>query len=377
MNIGLETSLIIIIALLAVISIALTVIIFHLKKNRNDVDWSRVYPELADMDDDFNADKKPILVTASQQLDNMLYDNSVSTKFKKEEKSLSKENMTMKYVDNMSNETEAAGDEIIGSIFAPNSIKRDEEFMVAVFVHLPSEKEEVIEAAEMLDDEITKRVEKYLKMKVKIGDEILIKLNIDECEIDDEYQKLIWNGRLDSVEFGVTLNSESNKNSLLAKISILINSIPAGNLKFKLKVESDSTSIAYEVPDTLEATSYRRAFISYASPDRNEVLTRTQMLAATGIKYFQDIMNLKPGEIWEKSLYSEIENADVFYLFWSKSAKNSEWVKKEYQYAKDLYEKNNKPEIVPIPIEGPPSVSPPDDLSHLHFNDGFLYFIKN
>jgi hypothetical protein len=33
------------------------------------------------------------------------------------------------------------------------------------------------------------------------------------------------------------------------------------------------------------------------------------------------------------------------------------------------------PEIVPVPIEGPPPVPPPEELAHLHFNHRMLYFM--
>ena len=33
------------------------------------------------------------------------------------------------------------------------------------------------------------------------------------------------------------------------------------------------------------------------------------------------------------------------------------------------------PEIIPVPIEGPPPVAPPPELAHLHFNDRLLYFM--
>ena len=102
------------------------------------------------------------------------------------------------------------------------------------------------------------------------------------------------------------------------------------------------------------------------------------MLARTSISFFQDLLTLDPGERWEKALYRHIDASDVFFLFWSTSAKNSEWVMKEVRYAlerKNLDE-NAPPEIVPIVIEGPPPVPPPPELEHLHFNDTFIYFIR-
>ena len=102
------------------------------------------------------------------------------------------------------------------------------------------------------------------------------------------------------------------------------------------------------------------------------------MLARTGIDYFQDLLSLDPGDRWEKKLYEKIDSSDVFFLFWSTAAKNSEWVMKEVLYVqgKRGLTHYGKPEIIPIIIEGPPPVAPPDALKDLHFNDTFMYFIN-
>jgi hypothetical protein len=122
---------------------------------------------------------------------------------------------------------------------------------------------------------------------------------------------------------------------------------------------------------------YHHAFISYASEDRAEVLKRTQMLKLVSIDFFQDLLSIEPGERWAKALYKNIDKSDVFFLFWSTAAKNSEWVMKEVRYAIERHGGDDlaPPEIVPVLIEGPPPVAPPPELKDLHFNDRFLYFI--
>jgi hypothetical protein len=89
---------------------------------------------------------------------------------------------------------------------------------------------------------------------------------------------------------------------------------------------------------------------------------------------FQDILDLGPGERWEKALYREIDRCDVFLLFWSKAAAASEWVSKEIDYAlaRQGYDADNPPAIQPVPIEGPPIAPPPPRLAELHFNDALL-----
>jgi len=372
MDIDIRILLIMIIALLIVIATLLFLILRFAKRNKMP-DWSLVYPELCGMyngislskEDRFDSNEN---TPVTQDLDMMLHDNPAPP-------TPQANNNLEKFKNEVSSEQQS-GDTVLCTAYSPSIVEKDEEFIIAIFASLPEQKPEVEAAARLIDDELVKRAEKFLNLKVKNGQEIVFVLHIDGCEIDDPSQVIVWQAEIASVEFGVKILPEFTGRKLLAKLQVSINDIPVGNIKFRIKIETDTAQIIKE-DATVEATTYKNAFISYASPDRDEVLRRTQMLSATGISFFQDIMQLKPGELWEKSLYKQIDNCDVFFLFWSTSAKNSKWVMEEYKYAQSLQSKGNAIEIIPIPIEGPPAPDPPEELSHLHFNDGFLYFIRN
>jgi len=368
MTVEISVYLIVIIILLLLVAILLFFILLNIKKsNKKTPDWSLVYPELAGMYDGFDEDLNPAAMVGkslvSETLDSMLEETPVV------------QNENEKKFQNEISSTEHSGETVLCTAYAPNTVETDEEFIIAAFISSPKQKKEVEEAANLIDEEIIKRAEKFLNLQISNGDKIIFNLQVDGCEIDDPVQEAVWQGEITSAEFGVKVLSWFKGKKLIAKLTIAINGIPAGNIKFRIKVQKDAA--VFETIDApVKTTRYKTAFISYASPDRNEVLRRTQMLSASGITFFQDVMNLKPGELWENSLYKEIDNCDVFYLFWSTSAKNSKWVKEEYRYAQNLQASGKEIEIIPIPIEGPPVPLPPDELSHLHFNDGFLYFIQ-
>jgi hypothetical protein len=167
-------------------------------------------------------------------------------------------------------------------------------------------------------------------------------------------------------------HSETHK-VVIGRLRITVSGVPIGNISFKILIARNTTT-----PKQIgEAQRYHTVFVSYDSIDRGEVLKRVQMLKLFNIKIFQDILSLDPGSRWEKRLYTEIEHCDLFLLFWSRAARDSEWVRKELRYA--LACKKGKeeapPDIIPVMIEGPPPIPPPPELSHLHFNDYLLYLM--
>jgi hypothetical protein len=217
-----------------------------------------------------------------------------------------------------------------------------------------------------------------LGIPIERGTELSFYLSIPKLEVDEPIQQLIWNGKADSVQFGVTVPPALTQNTVIGTVTVSQNSIPIGHLKFKLSITPSASSNSIEPRPVGEAAHlYKKAFVSYSSKDRKEVLKRVQGLAVTGIEVFQDVLNLEPGDRWEKELYRHIDECDLFLLFWSTAAKESKWVLKEALYALERQGKEglHPPEIIPVIIEGPPLVSPPNELQHLHFNDKLLYLI--
>ena len=102
------------------------------------------------------------------------------------------------------------------------------------------------------------------------------------------------------------------------------------------------------------------------------------MLESLKIRYFQDVLSLDPGDRWQQQLYRHIDKCDLFLLFWSTAARDSQWVMKEVDYAlaRKQGDDLSPPEIKPVIIEGPPPVPPPPALAHLHFNDRVIYFLS-
>ncbi len=267
------------------------------------------------------------------------------------------------------------------SVFAPGTINPGKAFLVQVITYEQAQRGQVLFLAKTFDEMSQPRGTKYLGASIQKGTELTFYLAMEGAKIDESSQKVLWHGTTENIQFVVRLPKECTMEDIAGTVYIAHSGIPFGQVKFILDVANGANTKSINTENQNAKTTWKRfkqAFICYASPDRSEVLKRVQMLPSVGIKFFQDLISLDPGDRWEKELYKSIDSCDVFFLFWSSAAKNSPWVMREVDYA--IRKKGEKllgtPEIIPIIIEGPPPVPPPPRLEHLHFNDTFAYFIN-
>ncbi len=126
-------------------------------------------------------------------------------------------------------------------------------------------------------------------------------------------------------------------------------------------------------PPPVRELQVRRAFASYASKDRDEVVRRVQGISAAGVDVFLDVASLRAGQDWKRVLAEEGRSRDVLYLFWSRHARESEWVEWEWRSA---LEHGGLDRIYPVPLMDPSEVPPPEELASLHFNDIYLRLLS-
>ena len=228
-----------------------------------------------------------------------------------------------------------------------------------------------------LDADAQRRAFQSLSTRVARESQLHFELRLPQLEVDDPVAALVWRGRPEAVQFGVRVPADAREGTVIGTLEVSLDSAPVGHIKFKLEI-SRTAAQAVSEPQGETARRYTAAFVSYASADRAKVLARVQMLEIAGVRYFQDVLSLEPGDRWERRLELGIDECDVFLLFWSTNAKNSEWVRKEVAYAlaRAGGDELAPPEIRPVILEGPPVVKPWEELAHLHFNDRLTYFMR-
>jgi len=271
-------------------------------------------------------------------------------------------------------------DSVMCSVFTPPAAYIGGNILVQVFAHLVDDSEAVKRIAAEFDEQSKRLASKLLTNEVRRNAKLTFCISMPGLEIDEPVQELVWCGQPDVVQFGVHVPKDLNEREIVGTIYVSQNGVPFGHVKFLLRIgEASALAPANTKPE--KSSSWKRyeyAFISYAAEDRTEVLKRVQMLPRFHIDFFQDLLTLEPGDQWEDLIFENIDRSDVFFLFWSTAARNSEWVMNEIRHAlkRKGIDRLARPEIVPVMIEGPPPVPPPAELQDIHFNDRFMYFMN-
>jgi hypothetical protein len=274
------------------------------------------------------------------------------------------------------------GEWVETTVFGPRKVPQGRQFLLQAFAHRPDQAAEAQRLAIEFDTEATARLGiRTLGIRVVAGTRLTFSLALPGLSIIEPIQDMVWQGRTEGVAFGVEVTPDHPVGNVIGTVTVTADSIPVGRITIKIEITAAGNTPSPKMDAlnkvTTDARHYELAFISYASPDRNTVLRMVQMLRVQGIRFFQDVLDLEPGDRWAHELYRHIDECDLFLLFWSSHAKASAWVRKEVAHAlqRKAGDDDAPPTIHPVIIEGPPAVPPPSELAHLQFNDKLIYFM--
>ena len=257
------------------------------------------------------------------------------------------------------------------SALAPSSLLPGQGYLIDIWAHLPSQVKVVIEAARL------KHQNEVAGQKAGIfipeGTVLSVSLNVPGLKIDDPVDVIDWNGEPANASFFVEVPHEAKLiGKRPGKAKIYLDGVQIASITLQL-------NIAYETSTHVASagkTHYpRSAFVSYSRKNTDEVRARLQGIetVAKNLDIFFDVKTLRPGDRWKDELQKNIQNKDVFYLFWSQQAAASEWVTKEWKLA---LKTRGLDYIQPVPLQEPSVAPPPEELADLHFNDPWLAYLK-
>jgi hypothetical protein len=266
-------------------------------------------------------------------------------------------------------------DNVHFTVTAPILVKAGEWFILDVWSHLDVQRSEVLSRSR---DQY--KIALYYKtkgpVKVTRGTVLTLRFYIEKAEVDFPEDMIYWIGEIGHADFRARFAMDTPKGSYPGMVTVHVENLQVARLYFDIVVGGESGGkIPKREKIIVHEERHKKAFVSYSSKDRNEVLTCVQGLqkGVPDLEIFMDVLSLRSGQYWEQELRNVIPKSDVFYLFWSQNAKDSCWVEKEWRCA---LETRGLDFIDPIPLVSPDLVPPPTELKGRHFSDWTLNFMR-
>jgi len=241
---------------------------------------------------------------------------------------------------------------------APDSVSPGEQFVAHVFAYPAGQENEARKIIESQNPGVIPRLGKRTCRWAR-GTSIKVCLRALYVEIEHPELSFDWNGAFESLDFSIKVSNDAPAGNVVLNYDVTVDDFLVAALCLTLRISVQPTRAK---PVTATAYAARTAFASYASEDRPLV---THMVGAieqsAGIAVFQDCLDLKASEEWKPRLAAEILTRELFFLFWSRSASQSQWVEWEWKTA--LRDKGKEAmQIYPLQAD----VRPPAALSALH-----------
>jgi tetratricopeptide (TPR) repeat protein len=264
-------------------------------------------------------------------------------------------------------------DRVQFSVTAPATLEPGNSYALDVWAYVDAQRVEMMARARESQGTDDIRVKTKDGVVIARGVVLTVRLAIPTLEVADPEDVIAWDGKIGNATFPVSVPAEARTGPHAGTATFHVENLKIAKLHFVLEVGRRSASVA---PLAAHEVRCKRAFASYASEDRDEVVGRLQgiMKVLPDLDLFFDVLSLRSGERWEERLYQEIARRDTLYLFWSLAASRSPWVEREWRTALAL---RGVAGIDPVPLVSPEEVLPPPELAqHLHFNDWILAFTR-
>jgi len=199
------------------------------------------------------------------------------------------------------------------------------------------------------------------------GTRVCVRCYGNNLIVEDAEREFVWQGTYEVVEFDVKVDAAARGTTVL-KFDVIIGGFVIARLRVDVKVGDQTVR-----RQVVKARPARSAFASYASKDRTRVLDRVSEIQRNGVDVFTDCLSLHPGDPWKTKLATEIKKRQLFLLFWSVNARESEWVTWEWKTA---LKHKGLDAIEPHPLDPVTEAPPPQELSDLHFDDVYMLVRK-
>jgi hypothetical protein len=239
-------------------------------------------------------------------------------------------------------------DRTIAHVLAPARVKPDEKFNLTVYIAVIGQ-EQIKPMGSLRADPVPDR----FPLDLAHGDRVRVEIHprglvVNAEDIDRHERGKKWEG--DSLQFGfeVVIPGTGSENAVLPQLLIYVND----DLRTESPLSIQRLRNALKEPPSPvavmgEGKVYDHIFVSYSRMDRALVRRHVRRLQRRCKSIFFDEESLQIAGEWPTEISESIKKANVFALFWSEPASQSEWVAKELDYAWQLQKGSAMPIFLP------------------------------
>jgi hypothetical protein len=268
----------------------------------------------------------------------------------------------------MSGRSELVKEPVSFTAFYPLIVSPDRMYSLVVYTHLPTARERVRQDVKRFRDEmpgIVNEVREEAKQQVARRTRVTVLPDCAGVMFNPNEHSFQWFEDLQRSEFRFMTDPAYLGRSLKGEIAVYVGPLQIASLDFTLlcKSQTEVDAIAQHNAE-VSGKLYERIFASYSHLDTDIALACRNAYAALGLTVLIDLDTLRSGDEFAPTLKEYIKDADVFQLFWSQHSSQSDWVRREWEYALKL---QRGPGFVrPVYWERPLVPAPPP-LRGLHF----------
>ncbi|MCX6578629.1 MAG: toll/interleukin-1 receptor domain-containing protein [Candidatus Aminicenantes bacterium] len=260
--------------------------------------------------------------------------------------------------------TPLLGQSVDISVVYPPACKPASNFVLEAVLHLTG--------YELIGAGTHKIAQELTTTQIKPGARLFALLSTPEgFTVDEAKAVLTWTPPIVRVPFLIGVEKCIAPGNYYFKLTLYSgekNPIEIVHVYFDLNVAEDAPVLSPLSWLVANKKFPRSAFASYSTKDWEQVKERVAALNPF-MDVFVDCLDLKEGQEWEEAIKIELDMRDTFLLFWSEAARDSKWVRTEWEY---VLEKRGIEYITPNSLVSPHVCPPPKELESLHFGSPLL-----
>jgi hypothetical protein len=207
------------------------------------------------------------------------------------------------------------------------------------------------------------QIDSEFRNGLKTGCPITVGVYSDHVLVNPESVTIRWFELYNQLTFRVCPKSSAPLNTPVSiEVEVLADQLPVAAMTVPVFVGEEIS----EVVESRDVRWFDDIFASYAREDLPLVRHLRERYDALGLRLFIDADDLRGGVKVRPALFHQIEQSDLFQLFWSKHSKQSKEVALEWRHALTLRSQKGGRFIRPVFWERP-MPSPPRELADINF----------